>query len=328
MKNKIALDHFQKSFIQLYKAKLGTHTNLAEKLSSDLNTSLACAYRKINGKTKLTLSDVMHLSSKYLISTDYAMQSNSNNVVLFNRSEKIRKEQDMIIYFEKILNDLQELTLFPNATLYYSARDLPLFHYFKYPNLSIFKLQVWIRSQAVSAAHLHHVFQPEEISNRLSQLSSEIANTYNKLSTIELWTTRTLSNVLEQIKYCYYSGHILRPTALSIIDDVLKMIDDCEYRTKQNQKRARYRTEVYLCDYIMMANGALANINSNRKAWIAYSGIELISTNDEAFCRDFETAFLSHMNMGVQISGSAARQRSSFFSQLRMHVNEVLQIVK
>ena len=282
------------------------------------------------------------ISAEYLDYSNMAHELNEENKWKFLRAIDIEKSDSVYIYslnqmstlahmqdyLEHTLHQLKGLNFIPNATLYYAARDLPLFHYFRYPHLGAFKMQVWMRSQGKNTSKLKHVFNFEDIPIEILELGKELAGVYEQLSTVELWSTRTLSNVFEQIKYYYLAGHILRPEALRILEEVRKTIEDCENRTLKNQKKDTYKAELYLCDFLMMSNGALAKVNTNRMAWVAFSGIGLVNTSNEMFCRDYEEAFQSHIRMGVQISGSAARQRSEFFGSLKLQWDEIAKILE
>lgn len=318
---------FQLAFVQLLSQQLPKNTKAADQIASDLNISAASAYRKLKATSPFSLDEVALLSTKYSISLDEAMFSDPNQVVIFKRTPEVNSLETLRAYFELTLEQLKALRNIPEATLYYSARDLPLFFYFRYPSLGAFKILVWLKDAGGSLLEKNEVFDFNKVPQDVLDLGYQLNQAYFDMPTSEIWTPRTMANVFEQIQYYYRSGLLLKEDALKVLADVSMVIDDREARALENQKKANIKAELYSCDFLMMANGALALLGDMRIAWVAFSGINFINTTNQHFCKDYESAFKQHANLGVLISGSAEKQRSEFFRKLRDQLSSMEKLI-
>lgn len=311
---------FQSRFIKLLQRQLPSHTKLPDQLGALLKISPASAYRKLSGKSPFSMQELTIICKEYLISLDEAMYSDPNQVVIFKKTDEVRSLETLELYFQTTMAQLQILRNAPNATLYYAARDLPLFFFFRFPRLSAFKMLLWLKEAESDLLKRNEIFDFEKIPKSLIDMGYQLNQSYYDLPTCEIWTPRTVANVFEQVLYYYRSGLLRKEDALAVLEDVSKVIDEREMRARDNEKENHMKSELYSCDFLMMSNGALALMGDMRMAWIAYNGINFVNTTNPRFCEDYEKAFRQHANLGVLISGSAEKQRSEFFRKLREQI--------
>lgn len=311
---------FQSRFIRLLERQLPSHTKMADQIGALLKISPASAYRKLSGKTPFSIQELALICNEYLISLDEAMYSDPNQVVIFKKTEEVRSLDALKSYFKTTMTQLQTLRNAPDATLYYAARDLPLFFYFRFPRLGAFKILVWLKEAEGNLLERNEIFDFEKIPSDVLDLGYQLNQAYYDLPTCEIWTPRTVANVFEQILYYYRSGLLRKEDALAVLEDVAKVVDERELRAKNNEKQNNLKSELYSCDFLMTSNGALAKLGNMRMAWIAFNGINFVNTTNQHFCEEYEKAFKQHANLGVLISGSAEKQRSEFFRKLREQI--------
>ncbi len=310
-------NEFQLSIMEHIARQLPQNTKLPEHIAEILGISTASAYRKIKAESPLSLEQIELLCNHYLVSLDEAMYNDPSEVVIFKKTEEVVSLETLEIYFNTTLMQLQALRNIPEATLYYAARDLPLFFYFRFPHLGAFKTLVWLKDASTSLLQKNEVFDLNKVPQHILDLGYQLNQAYYDLPTSEIWTPRTVANVFEQIQYYFRSGLLLKEDAKLVLQDVAKVIDEREMRARDNEKKDNLKSELYSCDFLMMANGALAKLGPRRMAWVAFSGINFVNTTNPNFCEDYERAFKQHANLGVLISGSAEKQRSEFFRKLR-----------
>ncbi|KAB2813750.1 helix-turn-helix domain-containing protein [Phaeocystidibacter luteus] len=316
-KRNMTATEFHSKFVRLLERQLPAHTKPADQISSDLGISTASAYRKLSGKSPFSTEELTTLCERYLISLDEAMYSDPSQVVIFKKTQEVVSLETMELYFHTTLAQLETLRNIPEATLYYAARDLPLFFYFRFPSLGAFKILVWLKDAGSDLMERNEVFDFNKVPKELLELGYKLNQTYYDMPTSEIWTPRTMANVFEQIQYYYRSGLLHKEDAKHVLEDVRKLIDERETRARENEKKEKIKAELYSCDFLMMANGAMAKLGPNRMAWVAFNGINFVNTTNPNFCEDYEKAFRQHANLGVLISGSAEKQRSEFFRKLR-----------
>ncbi len=312
--------NFQLSIINRITKQLPANTKVAEHIAEILGISPASAYRKIKAESPLNLDEIKKLCHHYLISLDEAMYNNPSEVVIFRKNEEVVSLETLEAYFHTTLSQLKGLRNIPEATLYYAARDLPLFFFFRFPHLGAFKIFVWLKDAGNNLLGKNEIFDFDKIPKSILDLGYQINQAYYDLPTSEIWTPRTMANIFEQIQYFYRSGILRQEDAKLVLQDVAKVVDEREIRALENEKKDNLKCELYACDFLMMANGALAKLGERRMAWVAFSGINFVNTTNPNFCADYERAFKQHANLGVLISGSAEKQRSEFFRKLREQI--------
>lgn len=307
---------FQEKFLETVRERLPDKRKVSSYLMTRFGLSPSAAHRRISGEIHFPLHELLELSMDFNISLDEILSDQPNAGIQFNQAPRISSLHNLKLHLEQVLSQIEMLRKVSDAVLYYAARDLPLFFYFRYPNLAAFKVNVWLNGQSDQQRHIDLSVVPESI----LKLGKQLSLSYNELSTVELWSHHSLSNVFDQVAYFYRAGYLPQKDALDILVDVGRIIDDREKSAQHKSKQGEYRAELYVCDYILMANGALAKVGSTQMAWIAYSGVDLIRTNSPRFCTDYEEAFKWHIQLGVGISGSATDRRLQFFDELRQQL--------
>lgn len=320
-------DQFQLNFIKLLLRNLPPHTKAADQIAELLGISSASAYRKLAAQSPFSLSELTTLCETYLISMDEAMYSDPSKVVIFKKTQEVDSLDNLRLYFHTTLQQLQALRNIPEATLYYAARDLPLFFYFRFPHLGAFKILVWLKDSGSDLMQKNEIFDFSKVPEDVLDLGFQLNRTYYDMPTSEIWTPRTMANVFEQIQYFYRSGLLTQQDAQLVLSDVARVIDEREQRARENEKKDNIKAELYSCDFLMMANGALAKLGENKMAWVAFNGINFVHTANPNFCDDYEKAFKQHANLGVLISGSAEKQRSEFFRKLRDQLSYMEKVI-
>lgn len=318
MKNLINSHQFQKDFLLQVQERLPHNEKIARFISTYFDLSTSAAHRRTSCEALIPLNELLQLSVEFGISIDEILFSQPKSGVAFERGPRITSVIHLKHHLEQILTQIETLRRVSDALMYYAARDLPLFFYFRYPALAAFKVNVWL-----SDSHMqNHQIDLQLIPELLIKLGKQLSLSYNELSTVEIWSPQTLSNVYNQVAYFHRAGYLAGKDALDILDDVRKIIDDRERTALDKNKQGEYRAELYICDYLMMGNGALAKIGNTQTAWVSYSGVDLIRTSNTGFCTDYEQAFKWHIQQGVGISGSATDKRTQFFDDLRIQLEQ------
>jgi hypothetical protein len=137
MNNYLAI---QNELFLLIKGK--TDGKLVDTLMDTLHISLDSAYRRIRLEKILTLDEIIKISNAFNISIDRLISHDSSDSVLFSfpfKSSQFNLEE----YFTKILLHLKKIKS-GNGIMYYSAKDIPIFHFFQDKKLLAFKFHYWL----------------------------------------------------------------------------------------------------------------------------------------------------------------------------------------
>lgn len=192
----------QAAFLHSIEQKLGEDKLLAEEIAEALAISKPEAYKKISGKSMLSMQQIEELCKAYGV--NFHINGSSNRAtdtvqfLPFNATPFTVKD-----YINTLEMFLAKIAGAGQKKLSCATDDIPIFHLFKYPELTAFKLHFW-ELRVVPGKKIVFNFadtRPEvlEQANRIHQL-------YQTIPSVEIWTKSSLLNTIEQIKYAGQSG--------------------------------------------------------------------------------------------------------------------------
>ena len=138
-------ESIQTDFLNQVKQKLAAHVSFADELAETLGISRDSVYRRIRGETILSLDEARTLYRRFGVSIDQLFSSTSE-MVTFHRRVVSYGEYDLEKWLGSIIKNLDYLKSFEKNELIFSAKDIPVFHYFRIPQLSAFKLFFWMKT--------------------------------------------------------------------------------------------------------------------------------------------------------------------------------------
>ncbi|RLD19146.1 MAG: hypothetical protein DRI71_12325, partial [Bacteroidetes bacterium] len=183
----------QSSILDTIKSLLDPSMSLADELADCLSVSKDSAYRRIRGETLFDISDLEKLTKKYNLSLD-SFFGLKKSTVTFNVQSINLTDFTFIDYFKDIEKNLSIIQAISPKHIFYSARDIPIFHYFQDHELTSFKLFIWLKYYLHHPA-LHNLnFDSKKLPDlleRFDELSRRIWDLYLKIPSTEIWTYET-----------------------------------------------------------------------------------------------------------------------------------------
>ena len=137
------MDNQQALFFQAIKAALPEYQNLALSVAEELGISTNEAYKKIRGDSNLTFQQIIKLSDCFDIPFLYNPKQSLS--VTFSYLS-VNEDLDMIGYLQNLLDNIKAIKNSNKKHITITTDDIPLFHFFKYPELTSFKLFFWANS--------------------------------------------------------------------------------------------------------------------------------------------------------------------------------------
>jgi len=200
----------QSSILDAIKSTLDPSVSLADELAECLCVSKDSAYRRIRGQTLFDIADIQKITKKYNLSLDSFFGIEKSNVT-FNFQSINTTDFTLVDYYKSIEKNLSIISSMHPKHLYYSARDIPIFHYFQIPELGAFKTFFWLKYY-LNHPDLHDVkFNAKElpeILNDFSDLPKRIWELYLKIPCTEIWSYETPNITLRQIEFAHQTGII------------------------------------------------------------------------------------------------------------------------
>jgi len=321
-------ENIQSSFLNQVRSKLPPSLSFADELAELLNISRDSAYRRIRGETLLSLDEVKKLCDHFRISLDHAL-SPSSEIATF----QVRALDMDNFSFEKWLNSIHDsLTMigqFSEKTLIYNAKDLPIFHYFQYPELSSFKMYFWIKSFTQNSNLRIGKYNPKSISQDLLSLGMRIWEKYAAIPSTELLTIEVMNATLRNIEYAHECG-LFETKA-----DALRLCDACNELNENLNKQAEsgrkgtaphyvdgapyslYHNEVLIGD-----NTVLFKMGEKRVTFITANNFDILTTSQDSFCSQTEAHINNLISKSTLISNNAQKERSKFFNRVAENIQQ------
>ena len=316
----------QDLFIQRLKESIPPNHSLVDEMADLLEVSTDSAYRRIRGETALTIDEVSRICSHYRIPFDYAgVQGGKGDSVTFSYNHLSDKPESFEKYLENILADLKQIKSTEKKEIIFAAEDVPIFHHFRFPKLSAFKLFYWSRSILNNATLEGKMFDLSAVPQSWMDMVSKIYELYLHVPSIEIWSEDTLNSTLKQVEYYWESGLFRnRQDMLDVLDEISQMIRRIEWQAAHSTKfdgevpgaSTTQNYTLYNSELMIGNNCVLIRAGGGRHAYISHNTFNTMVTTNSGFCDETENWLKNLIRKSIPISGVSEKQRFRFFKMM------------
>jgi len=313
-------ENIQSLFLEEIRKNLPKNLSFADELSDLLNVSRDSVYRRIRGETVLSLEEVKKLCTHYKISLD-AVLAPSADIISFQKRRMDPETFTLEKWLSSHLRDLETLDQIEGKEIVYSAKDLPYPYYFKFPTLAQFKLFFWMKSYQRLPDFEGQRYEPGLVSPHLIKLGEKIWEKYSNIPSSEIWSDETFNVVIRQVEFYFENGFIDLKQAQALFDEYLRMVKDIRSssaRGMKNEKGGTFR--LYQNEFLVADTTILYKLGSRRLASITYNTMNILSTSQDAFCRETEDFLTNIINKSTLISTIGERERNKFFNRIEKRI--------
>ncbi|MDR2148499.1 MAG: hypothetical protein LBE91_18810 [Tannerella sp.] len=314
----------QKTIFEEITNKITVHQQLADVVSEILEIGIDAAYRRIRGKTELTLSEAIRLCSRFNISLDSISGNEHYNLFFRYNPIDMLNLNNYRIYIRQFTETVSSLTKSAKGEIYYTADDVPLFHFLRHREMMFFKIFVWYN--AVSGTKTTFEQFVEEIEGKESLVDdfNRLENSYFKTSSHEIWTNNTIMHILILLEYYYEMGVFAEmETVRQLFRQLHEMMENLMQWTETGKKEEKGDFKLYISatypenNYILLKNG------ENTSVAIRLYTVKSILTSNPSFCEETERWIKNLMDKSLLISGTSARERLTFFQNQKDKINDL-----
>lgn len=318
------LSEIQKAIFEEVKNKLPSNVSFVHEISELLEVSYDSSYRRIRGEKTLSLDDLNKICSHFNISLDPYFGVKGNKVVfesMFVEPENITIREWLV----RIHSDIKKMADVKNASIIYSAKDIPFYHFFQVPEIAAFKVFFWQKTLFHFPEYRDKKFSLDEFDRELQDIGTGILLTSIKIPTTEIWNEDTFIIFLRQIEFCWISGLFEKQ------EDALILCEKLVLWLKHLREQAEYgfkfiyglkpqgiegSFKLYENEVVLNDNTILADLDGNLVTYLTYNVVSLLVTRDKAFTRSIRNYLAGLIKKSILISSSAARERDRFFNGL------------
>lgn len=294
-------------FFEAIKSALPEYQNLAQSVAEELGISTNEAYKKIRGVSSLTFQQIIKLSDCFDVPFLYSPRQSLS--VTFSYLS-VNEDLDMIGYLSNLLDNLKTIKNSGKKHITITTDDIPLFHFFKYPELTSFKLFFW----ANSANNLEMAFSSSFLSAEIIKISQELHATYLEIPSTEIWSKDTVTGTLEQIRYAFEAGH-LADTALAvkIVEQVRYCLTDMNMYAISSKKTIdpNHTFNWYNCD-VLGSISYLVDFKDRMACYNRFNTFNYLRTEDQAYCSQTKNWMQGLIMKSVSFSGQGEKHRNKY----------------
>ena len=307
----------QSVFLEKVKKTLPPHIAFADDLAEILSISRDSAYRRIRGDTVLSLDEVSAICQHFKLSLDEIIAP-SSEIVSFQNRFVTESGFTFEMWLKSLEGNLTALGGIPKREMVISAKDVPIFYYFKAPELCAFKMFFWMKS-ILRYRRYHNVnFSPDLVPKELLALGKRIHEKFTSIGRTELWSDDTIHASLRQIEFYYECGFFNSPAqARNLCDELLKtMAEIRECAVSGRTFNGDEHFDLFKNDILIADNTFLFRLGNKHAVFINHNTLNVLSTTQESFCMQTDNYLQNLLNKATKISGTGEKERLKFFNMI------------
>jgi len=324
------MSQLQINLFQYIKSVIPSNLSFVDEIADVLEISNDSAYRRIRGEKEITLDEIQKLSHRFKISIDQILNL-KNDVLLFTGNFIEAEHFDFMHYLEEVqYANLKYIAGFKEKELFYFSKDIPVFYYYMYPELAVFKFFFWMKTLLKFPSYAQTKFNLKEFQEQFFEKAKKIASAANQIPSSEILHVENIQITLRQMEYYKDTGVFASKAELELLYARLhEMVDHMEaicsvgkkFMPGQKPIQSDAPVKMYVNDFIIGDNGNLAVVNDKKICFLAHNVANVIVTQDEKFC-EYSYNFLQNViHKSNLISEVGERERSMFFNLIRHRID-------
>ena len=309
------------------KSRLSKDDSFVEVIAELFNSSKDSAYRRIRGETLLNINELRILSLEYKISLDELLLGVTNGM-FFNYKSVRRSGLDFNVYFKEMAETMERLSAAPNASMLYAAWDVPIFHYFNFPEVMLFKTYFWRKSVWDDPVLRDTDFKLKELMEVHGEVikrdGQRILDAYIKTPATEIWHDWTLESTLKQIEFAVDSGFFVKKEDYMLLfEQLYQLIEHVEEQAKAGFKfrhghkpeKSTDNYEVYLNEIFFLNNTIVAEADNLKEVYVVHESVNYLTTTNPQFCEETANWMQVQKKKSILLTNSSERERNKFFKK-------------
>ncbi|MGJ1285904.1 hypothetical protein ACR78F_00780 [Sphingobacterium spiritivorum] len=298
---------YQELLIREIQKKTGRHQSLIAEVSAALDISYDAAHRRISMKSKFSIEETVLLANYFGFSMDQVFQRGEH--VLVKRTKEIQTLNDFSSYLDNSLKSLMDYLPGTETSLYYSAKDIPIFYTINTDLLSTFKRYVWLNMLNMEGLDIS--FETFEKNARIMDNSRKLNHFYSAISAHEIWNDTTINSTLQQIMYFFHAGLLTADNGKSLCENLKELIFSLEKKcTAQNEQ---YR--LYYHDLLILNNNVLVADKQRKSLFVPYTMLGYFITSDTDTCKHVSNFFQHQLKNSKLLNTAGTRDKKMFFNR-------------
>lgn len=330
MREKKQPDIQQTLFDQL-KSRAISNIPIVEAISDLLNISTDAVYRRVRGEKRLDIDELTKICTHFNISFDALtgakQQSLHFGYVPLDLNNAVVYKQ----YMRQLLHSFTNLSKANQKEVFFTAIDIPMFHFLPYTQLSLFKVFSWSNSTGAFKGNFNE-FCNMMLDDDLMDIYKQLTLAYNEIPSVEIWTDHTFDAILRLIDYYYESGYFSSTDeALLLCSQLLEMITviyQWSTRGFKDEQPGTVPYKLYLSGIELENNFVVLKQEQSISCIIKLYTINSMITTNQDFCNESMKWINNTMRKSTLISGASQKESFKFFNLLTQKVRYLIERIE
>ena len=323
----------QDQFISYLKTRCSNTTSFIDEIASVLDIGYDAAYRRVNNKTNLSLEEAVILAKHYNISLNKLFEVGSQNTILTELSPPIHNTEGLNTWLKQSYNSVMPLTKVKNASIIYSAKDIPLFHTLKDSFLSRYKIYVWLKDVDTNMTQNKMSFDDfiQTIPQPLLDSAFKLGEVYRDINITEIWNNTTINGSLQQVLYYFEAGMLSQELALKIcddIEDVVKHVEEQAIKQSLIGSKNKSSYQLYINDIHTMSNTIMIITPGQKVFFTPFTVISYFKIEHLPTCELMFEFFQKQMSISKLLVNAGEKDRGLFFNRMHQKINKLRSRIK
>ena len=294
-----------------------------EEISEVLCVSTDAAYRRIRNEKLLTIEETVRLCQHYQLSFDrYVGLENKVKTVPFLFPFP-SLDFSFKAYLMSILQNMQKVKEM-NGEVFFSAKDIPMFHCFQLPGLTKFKLFYWQKTMLGRSDLTGMTYSDYHPEKEMLDLCYQIYETYSNVRSTEIWNYETVHGLISQINYYHTIGYTSTEDTAELYEELKLLIKHLLIETETESKSIigkrdltkKQNFRLFYNEVLAADNSIYAEMGEQQVAFMPHIILNFIITSDKDYCDYIKEVFELVMRKSSLVSGVNERDRSLFFNYI------------
>ncbi|WP_339888307.1 hypothetical protein [uncultured Flavobacterium sp.] len=301
----------QNLLLNAIRKQLNNGISIIDEVAQILNISYDASHRRVSNKSKFSIEETVLLCGHFKISMDNLFKNQQN--IILEKTKSINQIKDYQTYFSEIANKIY-LNPKEENTLYYSAKDIPIFYTIGGSILSKFKMYVWYNLMTENELI---AFEKFNVENSLLNETSKLIEIVSQVKIIEIWNDTTINSSLQQIVYYFESGLLTYETSKYLLEEITAIIKSIE--KKCDSSNSDY--QLYYNELLILNNNVLFASKSSKQAFIPYNMLGYFSTKNEKVTSEIHNYFTNQIKNSKSLQSSGKKEQKMFFNKMYQKID-------
>ncbi len=308
-----------------------SNVSLVDTLAGLLNISNDAVYRRMRGEKRLDLDELTRICTHFNVSFDAVAGAEMQSLHFGYAPLDL---EDAVVYKHYMKQLLQSFTALMKATekeVYCMAIDIPMFHFLPYTELTLFKVFSWSNSTGTFQGNFPEFCRMIK-DDELIGIYKQLAEAYNAIPSVEIWTDRTFDAILRLIDYYFESGYFSSTDeALLLCKQLLEMINSINLwstRGSKDELPGKVHYKLYLSGIELENNFVVMKQEQTTSCIIKLYTINSMVTTNKDFCNESMKWINNAIHKSTLISGASQKESFKFFNLLTQKVRYLIKKIE